>query len=139
MERVIALLREKNFYLEKFYVLNENEMINFGDGNFESVESFYQARDKILDLIRCIDGLITEENTRPLEGVTNDQRTEVEAILQSKDEWVKSILAQDLQILQYIEREKSNIIRELRMTNQSRKAVGAYASIERLSPPEDEL
>lgn len=132
MERVIALLRERNHCLEKFYWVNEQELINFGGGNFDTVESFYEARDQILDLIKCIDGMIQDENDREPGPVTDADRVEAEALLSSKDELVKSILAQDLQILTYIEKEKSNIIRELRANNQAKKAVGAYASSERL-------
>lgn len=132
MEKVIALLREKNFYLEKFYFMNEQELINLGVGNFDSVESFYQAREKILDLINCIDGLLEEENVQKAIGVTSDHRIEIEALLRSKEEVVKAILAQDLQILTYIEKEKSNIIRELQSTNKARRAVGAYANTERI-------
>ncbi|HVK62452.1 MAG TPA: hypothetical protein VM432_12920 [Bdellovibrionales bacterium] len=131
MERVVSLLREKNDYLERFHAINEHEIINFNAGDFENVEAFYQARDKILDLIRFIDGLISEENTRVTIAVTHEQRAEVELLLHRKDEWVNSILAQDLQIMEYIEREKSNIIRELRSTAQARRAVGAYANVER--------
>lgn len=136
MDRIIALLREKNLYLEKFYFINEQELINIGGGNFDTIESFYQARDKILDLVNCVDGLLNEENSRKPEGnsadLTAEQRSEIEALLRSKDEIVKAILVQDLQILTYIEKEKSNIIRELSANNKARRAVGAYASTERI-------
>lgn len=132
MEKVIELLREKNDYLEKFFAVNEHELINFGSGDFDNVEAFYQARDKILDLIRCIDGLIDEENGRTAINVTNQGRREVESLLTKKDELVGAILEQDLQIIEYIEKEKSNIIRELRSNQQARRAVGAYANIERV-------
>lgn len=138
MERVIALLRERNHCLEKFYWVNEQELINFGAGNFETVESFYQARDKILDLIKTIDGMIEEESVRAPGPVTDLDRSEVQTLLGSKDELVKSILAQDLQVLTYIEKEKSNIIRELRENNQAKRAVGAYANAERLQHLEGE-
>lgn len=133
MEQVIALLREKNNCLEKFYFINEHELINFGEGCFDNVESFYQARDQILDMIRCIDDLISGENEK-LNGVPvhADHRTEVEILLRTKDEIVTSILAQDLQVLSYIEKEKSNIIRELRETRRARAAVNAYGRSERL-------
>lgn len=133
MERVIALLREKNHYLEKFYFINEHELINFGEGSFDNVESFYQARDKILEVISGIDGLINDENER-LAGhaVAPEYRSEVEVLLRTKDELVTSILAQDLQVLSYIEKEKSNIIRELRETRRARVAVNAYGRSERL-------
>lgn len=134
MEQVIALLKEKNQYLEQFFTINEHELINFAEGDFETVEAFYQARDKILDLIRYVDGLIEEENKRTgAVAASRECRAEVEALLKAKDEWVKSILAQDLQIISYIEKEKSNIIRELRETNKARRAVGAYARSESLN------
>jgi hypothetical protein len=132
MDRVIALLRDRNHCLEKFYWVNEQELINFGVGNFDAVEEFYQARDKILDHIRVIDGMIADENKREDVGPTDHQRAEAQILLSSKDELVKSILAQDLQVLTYIEKEKSNIIRELRGNTQAKRAVGAYAAAERV-------
>ena len=137
MERVIDLLKEKNHYLEKFFVVNEHELINFAMGDFENVEPFYQARDKMLDLIRCIDGLIDEENQRIAIQVSPEQRAELASLLNIKDDWVKSILAQDLQLLEYIEKEKSQIIRELKQTAKSRRAVGAYANVERAKQLEE--
>jgi len=138
MERVIALLREKNHCLEKFYWLNEQELINFGGGNFESVEAFYQAREKILGQIQCLDGMLSDESARTSANVSDQLREEASALLQSKDELVKSILAQDLQVIEYIEKEKSNIIRELRSTKHAQRAVGAYANAERMRTLEGE-
>jgi hypothetical protein len=137
MERVIALLKEKNDYLEKFYAVNEHELINFTAGDFENVEIFYQTRDKFLDLIRCIDGLLEEENTRIHVNVSETGRAEVVRLFNEKDKIVALILSQDLQVLEHIEKEKSKIIRDLRGTQQARRAVGAYASLERAKALED--
>ena len=137
MDRVIALLEEKNDYLEKFYAVNEHELINFGAGDFANVEIFYQTRDKFLDLIRCIDGLLEDENTRSIVNVTEAHRANVARLFATKDALVTSILAQDLQMLEFIEKEKSQIIRELKTTQQARRAVGAYASLERAKALED--
>ena len=139
METIIALLSEKNTYLEKFHYLNEQELINFGIGDFDAVESFYHARDKILDLVGCLDGLVDEENKRLTGEITQAQRTEVGDLLRSKDELVKSILAQDLQLLSYIEKEKSNIIRELKTTGAARRAVGAYGHTERMKELDEKI
>jgi hypothetical protein len=132
MANVIDLLKEKNLFLEKFYLINENELICFAAGDFENVDSFYQARDKILELIRAIDAMIAEETQRSAPAATKGERHEVTALLDGKDEMVRSILAQDLQLLEYIEKEKTNIIRELKSTGQARRAVGAYANADRL-------
>lgn len=137
MERVIALLKEKNDYLEKFYAINEHELINFEAGNFENVEIFYQTRDKFLDLIRCIDGLLEEENTRMFINDTDAARAEVARLFAEKDRIANAILAQDVEILAHIDREKSKIIKELRGTQHARRAVGAYASLERAKLMED--
>ena len=137
MDRVISLLSEKNDYLEKFFAVNEHELINFGAGDFENVEIFYQTRDKILDLVRCIDGLLDEENGRMHMNVTEVHRAKVAKLFSVKDELVGSILAQDLQMLEYIEKEKSQIIRDLKTTQNARRAVGAYASLERAKAMED--
>lgn len=137
MERIISLLKEKNDYLEKFHAVNEHELINFAAGDFENVELFYQTRDKILELINCVDGLIEEENERMVVGVTEARRAEAARLFAEKDSLVETILAQDLQIIEYIEKEKSNIIRELRSTQTARRAVGAYANIERAKALED--
>lgn len=131
MERIISLLREKNHYLERFFTVNEHELINFGEGNFENVEAFYQAREKILELVRCIDGLIQDETERTAADAINpEDKSDVEELMKSKDEWVASILAQDLQVLAYIDKEKSNIIKELRTNSHARRAVSAYRSNE---------
>jgi hypothetical protein len=131
MDRVIDLLKEKNDYLEKFYAVNEHELINFVAGDFDNVELFYQTRDKILELINCVDGLLEEENERMVIGVTEAQRAQAAKLFAAKDQLVEAILAQDLQILEYIEKEKSNIIRELRTTRTARRVVGAYGAVER--------
>jgi hypothetical protein len=133
MDRLIALLKEKNHYLEKFFVVNENELMNFADGNFDSVEDFYQTREKILELIRYIDERVERQNSTAVGTVTLDIKVEVETCLRIKDEWVTSILQQDLRVIGYIEAEKSNIIRELKSSSQAKRAVGAYANTERIS------
>lgn len=131
MERIITLLREKNHYLEKFYEVNEQELLRFDAGNFEHVEVFHGTRDKILDLIRVIDDLLSEENerhSRTTVACTLEQKFEIEMILKRKDEWVTKILAQDLSVISWIEREKSNIIRELQSVRKGRKAMQGYHS-----------
>jgi hypothetical protein len=124
----MELLREKNLFLEKFFAINELELIRFGDGAFEGVEEFYNEREKILELIKCIDLILAEEaNVLPI-TIGDEDKLAIQSIMNEKNEWVKAILAQDLRVLSYIESEKSDIIRELQSTRMARKAVGAYHS-----------
>ncbi len=128
MEKLLNLMTEKNHYLEKFYSLNAEELVNFGDGNYENVESFYRARDKILDLIRTIDEMIDVEAKATPTPLDADAKSDVEKLLINKDEWVTAILSQDLQVLSWIEKEKSSIIRELQVVGKTKKAVSGYHS-----------
>ena len=139
MDRIVALMRDKNHHLEKFYWINEQELLNFGVGNFESVENFYGARERILNSINELDALIDDESAlaNPAD-IVEAVRDELETLLRSKDELVKAILAQDLQVLAYIEHEKSNIIRELRASATAKRAVGAYANAERIKQLDQE-
>lgn len=128
-QRLIELLGEKNHYLEKFFELNETELFNFADGYFDNVEPFYQAREKVLDIIRCIDALVDDEVRSLADGIVPvEVRDQIEDLMRTKDQLAKQILGQDLKVLAAIENEKSNIIRELQQTKQARKAVGAYHS-----------
>ena len=96
-------------------------------------------REKILELIRCLDDLLHEENERaqssgghaaasadPSGGLAT--RAAVQALLNEKEELVGKILAQDLEILSRVESEKSSIIRELRAIRKGREAIRGYHS-----------
>lgn len=127
MNRIIDLLNHKNHYLEKFYSVNEEELLNFAANNFANLENFYQTREKILETINYIDAQIDEEQKKAGE-VTNEQKREVATSLAIKEEYVSRILAQDLEILSCIESAKSSIIRELQDIRKAKKAVGSYKS-----------
>ncbi len=127
MLRIISLLNHKNHYLEKFYSINENEILNFAKGDFKNVESFYQNREKILEAVRYIDSEIDVAQTKEI-VIDAIQRRDMAAALSVKEEYVSRILAQDLEILATIESAKSNIIRELQEIRRTKKAVGSYRS-----------
>ena len=130
MDTIINLLKDKNYHLQKFYQLNEAELINFSENNFDNLEIFYQSRDTILDLVRCIDRLIEAASTATGDAtqVSEQSKKEMLQTMHAKNDLVTRILAQDLQILSVIEQAKSEIIKELRQVQSAKKAVGAYKS-----------
>ena len=130
MDTIINLLKDKNFHLQKFYQLNEAELLNFTEGNFDGLEVFYQSRETILDLVRCIDRLIEAAAGTEDDGakISDADKREMVDCMNTKSELVTRILGQDLQILSVIEQEKSSIIKELRQVQGGKKAVGAYKS-----------
>ncbi len=130
MDAIINLLNDKNFHLQKFLQLNEHELLNFADGNFDNLEVFYQSRETILDLIRCIDRLIETASVAHAEPgkISAQHKQQMIRAMAVKNDTVTQILAQDLQILAVIEQEKSDIIKELRTVQTGKKVVGAYKS-----------
>ena len=128
MIQIINLLNHKNHFLEKFYSLNENELLNFARNDFSNLESFYQTREKILETIRYIDSEIDQLQQNPDLQPSGDQKREASTALAIKEEYVSRILAQDLEILSCIESAKSSIIRELQEIRKARKVVGSYKS-----------
>jgi hypothetical protein len=127
MERTIRLLREKNHYLEQFFVLNQRELARFEAGDFNGIESFYRQRGEILDILRSLDEMLDVENHGSVGRACGaEDRASIEGALDAKKSWVAEILAQDLRLLSRIDDEKSKIIRELQATGKARKAIGAY-------------
>lgn len=128
MLRIINLLNQKNHFLEKFYSINETELLNFSAGNFDNLEHFYQSREKILSIIRRLDNQIDMiQNEDRMEEVENAKQLVQEA-LAIKEEYVSRILTQDLNILSCIEQAKSNMIRELQELRRTKRVVGSYRS-----------
>ena len=130
MLRIISLLQEKNHYLEKFYALNETEIINFSLGKFDNLENFYNTRERILEILKYIDGQMELLNNEmaDLNQFTLEDRRQVVESMRIKDEYVGRIIEQDLEVLAFIEAAKSNIIRELQDVRRVRKAVSGYKS-----------
>lgn len=130
MTRIVTLLNEKNHYLEKFYSLNEVELVNFAQGQFDNIEHFYQTRERILDVLKYVDAQIEKahDDMGMMAEVNADARLEIKEALKIKDEYVTRIIEQDIQVLACIEMAKNSIIKELQEVRRGRKAVGGYKS-----------
>ena len=128
MLRIINLLSQKNHYLEKFYSVNESGLLEFSRGQFDHLETFYQNREKILEMIKYLDHEIETSETDGTGPFSDENKQEMREALAIKDEYVSRILSQDLQILSCIESAKSEIIRELQEIKRTKKAVGSYKS-----------
>jgi len=128
MKRIIDLVQQKNHYLEKFYALNEGELLKFAQGDYDGIDVFYKTREDILAVIRYIDSETDKANSQIPEDqvATQEERESLREQLLIKDEYVAHILKQDLQILSCIEATKNSIIRELQEVRKHRKALGRY-------------
>jgi hypothetical protein len=127
--RLITLVYEKNHYLEKFYSLNEKELLNFLGGNFENLEGFYQSREQILEMIRYVDLQIDKSHNDVLRSgadLSDPIKRELKKAMKIKDEYVERIIRQDLDVLSCIDKAKTEIIRELQSIKKNKKAVSGY-------------
>lgn len=133
MIRLIQFLNEKNHFLEKFYTLNESQILKMKDGNFDDLELFYNQREDLLKIIKYIDAEIQNESRakNDLSGqFTEEQKSEVRDYLTTKQAYVERILDQDLKILGMIDDAKSTIIKELQQIQKARRTLSAYRTPE---------
>ena len=129
MTRVLTLLNQKNHYLEKFYALNEEGLKNFMQGQFDDIETFYESREKILEMIKYIDAEINKEDTTMIgtdPRLLEHLRKNIADSLRIKNIYVEQILKQDIEILSCIESTKNSIIKELQELQKGKKAIGGY-------------
>jgi hypothetical protein len=133
MIRLIQFLNEKNHFLEKFFALNEAQLLRLEDGLFDEIESFYNKREDMLKIIKYIDAEISKAHGlyKDMSGSFSEiEKTEIRQALRTKEAYVQRILEQDLMILGMIEEAKSKIIRELKDVTKARKAMNGYKASE---------
>jgi hypothetical protein len=140
MEKILSLIEEKNTYLEKFCAINSDQIKKLKAGNFEELEIFRESRENILNILNHIDALLSSHAALVNENeITLLDRQRLEESLNHKDELVRVILSQDIDIMGAIESAKSEIIRQLRAVVKGRKAVSAYKSGDRKDSVDEEV
>ena len=126
MEKVIDLLEEKNNCLVRFKDMNEQEIHNFNEGNFDNLETFYNSRETLLEIIGKLDQKMTEEqhaNEQALH-VTKESKERLKIALEMKNSLVQDIIELDLLIISIIEQAKSAIIKDLSQVKAVQKVFG---------------
>lgn len=127
----VSLLQEKNHFLEKFYSLNEKQLLRLSSGIFDGLDEFYNNREDILKIVKYIDNEISKcHANEELMGwkITAETQGSVKEAMRIKDIFVARILEQDVQILSLIDRLKNEVIKELRTVRTAKKAMAGYKS-----------
>ncbi len=133
VEKIITLLNKKNHFLEKFYSLNEDQILRLKKNHFDGLDSFYQSREDLLKVLQYVDEKI--KKFLPSSQVShlqeeredfNETRDEIQEALKIKAEIVSQILRQDLEILSLIDKEKSSIISELQGVKKTQSVFEKY-------------
>lgn len=130
VQKILKLLEEKNHYLEKFCTLNKMEIENLESRNYENIDTFYQTREKILDLIQYLDKKIESDQCNGLSqtSISDIEKKSIRKTLQIKEKLAAQIVDSDLKILSLIEHAKTNLIQELQDIKKNRKAITGYKS-----------
>ncbi len=130
MSKVLELLKEKNFYLERFLEESRKERGRFKARHFENLDLLYNKREQILLNIQSIDRRINELCDEDGTEVLNPpKKSEVEQMLKNIKNNVRYIMEEDLQIISFIEEEKSKIIKEISNTREGRRVLNGYKAI----------
>lgn len=125
MLQVLNLMESKNHYLEKFYSLNEEALHRFRASEFDDLDDFYQRREKLLEIIRYIDVRMDQEQALVKTPASETHQKSLRELLAIKEQFVKRILDQDLEVLMYLDQEKSRLIQDLRGVEKG-KQIGKF-------------
>ncbi len=130
MSKVLELLKEKNFYLERFLEESKKERGRFKARRFENLDHLYKKREQILLNIQSIDRRISEiceDDSK--ETLNPPKKNEISDMLAMIKTNVRSIMEEDLQIISFIENEKTKIIKEIGNTKEGRKVLKGYKAL----------
>jgi hypothetical protein len=123
---VLALLQEKNSLLDSFLTLTVEELAKVKKKKYDTLERFYQHRDKILNLIKVISEHCDRQlNETPLNS--EEQRLAKQLVAQN-DDVINRILDLDLEMIAIVDHEKNLVIRELQSVSANKKILKAYRS-----------
>lgn len=129
MIRIVQLMTEKNHFLEKFYTLNEQQIIKLESGHFDEIETFYNKREDMINILKYIDSEINKAHLqhKDINGVFADtDKRALRECMRVKEMFVGKILDQDMQVLALIDEAKTKIIRELQDVRLAKKAMAGY-------------
>jgi hypothetical protein len=130
MSKVLELLKEKNFYLERFLEESKKERGRFKARKFENLDQLYNKREQILLNIQSIDRRIADICEKEQgEHLNPPKRGEVAAMLEQIKGNVRSIMEEDLQIISFVENEKTKIIKEIGNTKEGRRVLKGYKAL----------
>ncbi len=127
MSHLLELHKEKKHFLIEFSNLNAKELAQFANGNFEGLESFYNSRESILEILQLIEEKIVHQSEGSKTITLNyTEKQMLEASMKEIKALTLEIVKQDMDLLSLIEGAKSAIIKELQSLKKNKKSVGAY-------------
>ena len=130
MEEVIHYLELKNQYYEKFHAMTCKFLEQARENRWDDLDFFVDNRERILNIIRSYDfkiaKLFEEQDLTKLD--LHVYRPRVKSLLESREQWVKKIVAVDLELVSKIDEMKSETIRDLKRSVETNHQLNAFST-----------
>jgi hypothetical protein len=128
MEEVIEYLQMKNHYYEKFYSLTAKFLAQVQKNNWDDISFFVDNRERLLNIIRSFDYKISRvfDESQLSEGALVKLRPQVKALLDKRAELASKIVNIDLELISKIDEYKSDAIRDLKKSVETKSQVDSF-------------
>lgn len=133
MDNVVRLIKEKNQLLKHFLKMTTEECQRINAGDFSKLQVFYETREGFLKLIMLLDSKVKSANFDS--NATNEKlaRAAMNDLFKEKEVLIATILDKDLEMLSMVEKEKSEVIRDLQDVSRGRRVMSAYRNTTKAS------
>ena len=113
--KLVQILEQKNKSLEKFYNLSREGLTCFQQGDFSQIKNFYLVREGLLKNIGQLDKQLENlgDIGDPSLKLKPNTHIRIRQLQKIRRHWVTQILWQDLRMLSFVEKAKSNMIYQL--------------------------
>ncbi len=109
-EELLSLVKKRNDLFVKFRNINDRELDQVRSGDFSNLKVFYDERSVLLSSVSKLDSSIRSFSKHPVaKPVKNDVRVNLLNALDKKEELVREILEQDLEIIHLVDEHQLNL------------------------------
>jgi hypothetical protein len=128
MQEVIEYLQMKNHYYEKFYSLTCKFLEQVENNNWDDIQFFVDNRERLLNIIRSFDHKIASvfENSKLSDEQMDVLKPQVKELLNKRASLAQRIVAKDLHLISRIDDHKSDTIRELKKTVETKEQLESF-------------
>jgi len=135
MEEVLHYLELKNQYYEKFHSVTAKFHENTLHNKWDDIEFFLDNRERILNIIRSFDFKVAKafQNIDLEEDDIKRYRVPVKSLLDARTEWVKKIVALDIELISKIDEIKTETIKDLRRSLKTAQQMNSFMSNEAIA------
>jgi hypothetical protein len=128
MQEVLEYLQMKNHYYEKFYSLTHKFMEQVEKNNWEDIQFFVDNRERLLNIIRSFDHKIASvfDKSKLSDEEMTKLKPQVKELLEKRTAIANRIVALDLQLISRIDEHKSETIRELKRTMETKDQLDSF-------------